>query len=197
MKLPLRIRTKIALQSIGYVLKNRRYIALAIVSMFFVAGLIIWSLNLELLKYILFEAQIGVLDKLSFFSYGYQSVFTTFNDAQSLGIIIFSLLFGLNTSMLVYVLRRKGFRAIPKKSGSAAFIFAILSGGCLACGTSLITPLLVTLGATSAPFVRDLSTIFNWLGSILIIYSIYKLSELIANIKASETEKVHEKIHST
>jgi len=41
-------------------------------------------------------------------------------------------------------------------------------------------------GATSSAFLRDLSTILNWLGSVLLLYSIYKLSHIAATIQAKE-----------
>jgi len=95
-------------------------------------------------------------------------------------------LFGINLALLVFVLRNRGFKLIPKKSGLGGFAFAIIGGGCIARGTSIIAPLLATLGATSAPFVRDPGAIFNWLGSLLIAYSIYKLGAVCSYIFATK-----------
>lgn len=179
MKLSYSLKIKIIKNAFVKVFSKPKYIVLALVSNFIMMGIIIWSLNLELLGYIVFQAPIGLLAKMEFFLYGYQSLFTTYDNILSLGIIVFTFLFGINVAMLTYVIRRIGFKAVPKKSGGGAFIFAILGGGCVACGTSLLAPLLASLGAVSAPLLRDLGAIFNWLGSILIIYSIYKLSLLI------------------
>lgn len=179
MKLSYKIKFKIVKNALKKVFSNPKYIMLALLANFFMMGIIIWSLNLELLSYILFQAPIGFFDKIEFFLYGYQSLFTTYDNILSLGIIVFTFLFGVNIAMLTYVVRRIGFKAVPKKSGGGAFIFAILGGGCIACGTSLIAPLLVSFGAVSAPLFRDLGAIFNFIGSILIIYSIYKVSFLV------------------
>ncbi len=179
MKISNKLKLKIVKNALIKVFSKPKYIALALISNFFMMGIIIWSLNLELLGYIIFQAPIGVFDKVEFFLYGYQSLFTTYDNILSLGIIVFTFLFGVNIAMLTYVVRRIGFKEVPKKSGGGAFIFAILGGGCVACGTSLLAPLLASLGAVSAPLLRDLGAIFNWLGSILIIYSVYKLSLLI------------------
>ncbi len=180
MKLPLKLKFKIVLRAVVTVLRRPKYIILSIISTLAMAGIIIWSLNLELLGYILFQAPLDLFGKIDFIAYGYQSLFTTYDNLLSLGIIVFTVFFGINIAMLVYVIKRQGMKAVPKKSGGGAFIFAILGGGCVACGTSLVAPLLASFGAVSAPFLRDLGAIFNWLGSLLIIYSIYKLSLLIS-----------------
>lgn len=186
MKTTLKLKTRITLQAITHVLRLPRYIVLAATSTLLMAGLIIWSLNLDLLRYILFEAPLTAYDKFEFFAYGYQSLFTTYNSALSLGIIVFTLLFGINIAMLTFAIRREGLASIPKKSGGGAFIFAILGGGCIACGTSLLAPLVASAGAASAPLLRDLGAIFNWLGSLLLIYSIYKLSLIVQSAKSTQ-----------
>jgi hypothetical protein len=79
------------------------------------------------------------------------------------------------------MLKTGSLKQVPKKSGGAGLIFAVLSGGCVACGTSILAPLLATIGATSTVFVQDLSNFLNWISIILISYSIYKLSGVINN----------------
>lgn len=184
-KTPFKLKARITLNAMFTVLKKPRYIVIMNLAILFMAGAIVWSLNLDLLRYILLEAPLSSYDKLSFFSYTYESLFTTFDSAQSLGIVVFSLLFGINASLFVYVIRRRGFKAVPKKSSGTAFTLAILGGGCVACGTSLIAPLLATFGATSGVLVRELGAVFMWVGSILTIYSIYKLATLV-QIKSFE-----------
>ena len=181
-----RTKLKLSLRSTLRVISLPKYLLVSILTSFFMAGLIIWSLNLDLLAYIFFQAPISSFEKIRFFLDGYTSIATNITNAQSSGIALFSTLFGINMALIIYVLRRRGLKVIPKKSGSGAFALAILSGGCFACGTSLLAPLLATLGATSGSFVRGLGTLFNWLGSILLVYSIYKLSHIAATIQAKE-----------
>lgn len=180
------LRSKVALKGVGYVLKKPQYLAGVIIGAFLSASLVIWSLNLELAKFILFEAPISLADKLQFFSESIRSVFTTYGDIQGLGIMLFAVLFGINTAMLIFVLKHQGFKSIPKKSGLGGTIAAVISGGCVACGTSLLAPLAATFGATSGAFLRDLALWLNWLASILVIYSIYKLGQLAATISAKK-----------
>ncbi len=178
------LRSKVAFSGLVYVIKKPQYIAGSIIGAFLSSSLILWSLNLDLVKYIVFEAPISLAEKLRFFGTTYRDIFTTYESAQALGILVFSVLFGLNIALIVYVLKNQGFKDIPKKSGFGGTIFAILSGGCVACGTSLLAPIAATLGATSGAFLRDLSLWLNWVASVLIIYSIYKLGQLAASIKA-------------
>lgn len=176
------LRLKNSFVSVAKVFRQPSYILLAFVGAFFASGLILWSLNLDLVGYILFQAPLAIGGKINFFLDIYTEVYTTYTSIQGTGIVIFSILFGINLGVLVYVFKHKGFQAIPKKSGVGGLMFAVLGGGCIACGTSLIAPLLATLGATTAPFVRDLATIFNLIGSLLLLYSIYKLGEIISII---------------
>lgn len=180
------LKLKISLRSALKVFVRPSYILLALFGTLLASGLILWSLNLDLLRYIIFEAPVSASIKFSFFFDTYKSIYTTFNSIQGTGIVVFSVLFGVNLALLVFVLRHRGFKSIPKKSGVSGFALAIIGGGCIACGTSIIAPLLATLGATSAPFVRDLGTLFNWLGSLLIAYSIYKLGAVCSYIFATQ-----------
>ena len=118
----------------------------------------------------------------------------TFDSVQALGIVIFSSLFGLNLALLVYVLRNQGFKNIPKKSSFGGTVFAVLAGGCVACGTSILAPLVATFGATSTAFLRDLSAWLNWTASVLIVYSIYKLGLLAATVRAKHAQRIVEEL---
>lgn len=179
------LKTKLIIikDALKHIAKKPSYITIGILAAFFMAGLVIWSLNLGLIIYIFLDAPLNFIDKIGFFVDGYQSLFSNINSYLSVSIIVFSILFGVNIALLVYVLRHIGYSKIPKKSGGGAFIFAILSGGCIACGTSLLTPILISLGLFGGAFVRDLGTIFNVLGSVLLLYSIYKLSIAVHSAK--------------
>lgn len=187
MKTPFRLKARVVCRAIGSVLRLPRYLIIAVVSSLLMAGLIIWSLNLELLAYILFRAPLSIYDKLKFFAYGYQNLFGAYDSLLSIGIVVFTALFGVNTALLIYVFSRQGIKSIPTKSGAGAFLFAILGGGCLACGTSLLAPIIASAGALSTPLLHDLGAIFNWLGSFLLIYSIYRLSLLIVALRKTNS----------
>ena len=181
-KVPLSIKIRNSLKGFVSVMRRPKYILIAVAVGFFMSGFIIWSLNFDLVKYIVIEAPISVGEKIRFFWDVQTGIYTAYNSLQATGIISFSLLFGINISLITYVFKTVGLKSIPKKSGGGGLILALLSGGCVACGTSILAPLFATLGATSSVIVSDISNILNWLGSILILYSIYKLGGVINNL---------------
>lgn len=181
-------KLKLAGKSLLKVLVSPLYFILAVFVTLLTVGVILWSLNVELLGYILFEAPITFSEKISFFSYIYESIFTTYSSIQSVGLVVFAVLSGINTSLLVYVVRGKGFKDIPKKSGTGAMIFGVLSGGCIACGTSLLTPLLASVGATSTVLLGDIAGILIFIGSALLFYSIFRLSLIAASVLAKNKQ---------
>lgn len=184
-KAPLSIRLKASARGFLAVFTDLRYVAIAALGILFFGSLVIWSLNLEFARYVLLELPVSLGVRLqTIFWDPLWSIFTTYNNTQALGIMLFSVLSGLNSAMLIYVLKRQSFRNIPKKSGFGGTVFAVLAGGCVACGTSILAPMAATFGATSGAFLRDLSTMLNWAASLLIIYSIYKLGLLVATMQA-------------
>ena len=197
-KAPLSLRIKNSARGFVSVFSKPKYILLALATSVFISGFIIWSLNFDLVKFILFEAPISFGEKIRFFwdvQYGvWQAAFPAlqpddvivsgvYTSFQALGILIFSGLFGINIAMITAMFKNGGLKSIPKKSGGGGLILALLSGGCVACGTSILAPILATFGATSSVFLTDLANFFNWAGSILILYSIYKLGGVINNAK--------------
>jgi 4-hydroxybenzoate polyprenyltransferase len=114
--------------------------------------------------------------KIEFFTYGYRSLFTSFDNLLSVSVISLAVLFGVNIAVLTYSLRRKTASARATGTSGIAATLGILSSGCAACGTSLLGPLLATLGATSITAVHNIGTAFNLIGSALLLYSIYKLA---------------------
>ena len=180
------LRIRVACAGVWFVVRKPASLAGVIIGAFVSSSFILWSLNLDLVRYIVFDAPISFLDKIRFFSETYRDIFTTYDSLQALGIIVFSLLFGLNIVLLAYVWKHQGLKNIPKKSGIGGMLMAVLAGGCVACGTSLLAPLLATFGATSSAFLRDLSVWLSWGGSVLIIFSIYKLGQIAASLRVAQ-----------
>lgn len=200
MKLSFKTRTKIIADAKLYVFSRPVSWIIFLLSSFLVMGFIIWSLNLDLLKYILFDAPLSLWGKIEFFIDGYSSLLSSFESIQAIAIVIFSLAFGVNISFLSFTIyhlnyrqkkagkRSKNKEKLPKKSGAVALGSAVAGGGCIACGTSLLAPIFTSLGITSIGLVRNIGTLFLILGTVFTCYSIYKLSVIVINIKAQETK---------
>jgi hypothetical protein len=137
------------------------------------------------MRYIIFEAPISTLDKLGVFWDVQTGIYTVYSSPQATGILLFGILFGINGAMILRLLKSGTYRALPKKSGGGSLLFAVLGGGCVACGTSILAPLLATFGATSSVFMNNLSNWLNWISIILISYSIYKIGGALNNTKNS------------
>lgn len=180
-------RLKISLRAQLWVLLKPLNFVIAFVSAVAVFGAVLWSLNVSLLWYIIRDAPLSFLEKIEFFGYGYGAVLTSYSTLQSAGLIMFSVLFGVNLVLLIYVIRRRNLRDVPKKSGVGAFVLAVIGGGCIACGASIITPLLVTLGVGSSLFLQELFIYAIWISGVLLIYSTYKLGILAATIRTNDT----------
>jgi hypothetical protein len=181
-------KIKVVSQSIFFILRKPVYLMWFVLGAVFMIGSIVWSLNLDLVSYILFEAPLGIFEKLEFFFYTYESIFLSYNSLMAMGIVTLSLLFGINLVMVIFVLKnREVVEKLPKKSGLGAFAIAVASGGCIACGTSIFIPLLAFFGVgTSAVFIRNFGVWLMWLGSILLVYSIYKMGVLASTIIAKQ-----------
>ena len=177
MKLPLSVKLKLAAgNTLRIITTKPLYTLLAITAAFCMLTVIIWSLNYQLVGYILTNPDMSPWQKLRFFSYGYEALFTSFDSFLSFSVISLAFLFGINIAVLVYALRRKTASARATGTSGIAATLGILSSGCAACGTSLLGPLLATFGATSLSAVHNIGAAFSLIGSALLLYSIYKIS---------------------
>ncbi len=178
MNIPLRLKLRVSAKNVGLSLLHPINLLVASISGFLMLSIIIWSLNLDLVKFILFDAPISAAQKLRFFSYGYEALFNSYDNMLSLSVIILSVLFGINTALFFKALRLRTADAKAAQTGGAAAILAVVSGGCAACGTSLIAPLLASFGAGAAA-TQSAGVVFSLLGSALLVYSIYRLGLML------------------
>jgi hypothetical protein len=177
MNVPLSLKIKLAATNTLRIVGTKpAYGLLAVCSAFLMLSIIIWSLNYQLVGYILTNPDMTVFQKVRFFSYGYEALFTSFDSFLSVSVIALALLFGINVAVLTYALRQKTASARATGTSGIAATLGILSSGCAACGTSLLGPVLATFGATSLTAVHNIGAAFSLIGSALLLYSIYKLA---------------------
>ena len=186
MKIPLELRLKVGLKGVGHVMTRPPYLFLAILVSIFSLGILLWSLNIDLLGYIFFEAPLNIIEKIDFIFDVYGSILTNYESFQAIVMVLFSLLFGINIAVLVYVMRGGQKEAIKSKSSVGGLSLAVIGGGCIACGTSIITPLLATLGATSSiAFTNAIGLYLNLIGIVFIVFSLISLGQRVATIQAT------------
>jgi hypothetical protein len=179
MKLSPRLRLAVTLQAAKTVLAQPVFATLSLMSSLAMLGIMVWSTNYQLVWFIATQSTLRLTDKIGFVMDGYRNLFSGFSAVTSLGMILFSLLFGLNLSCLLFILSKRQKVRVPIKSNGGALTMAIVSGGCIACGTSFITPLVATFGSAATPLVEQLSFIAVWLGAALLVVSIMQVSTVI------------------
>ena len=128
------------------------FLALASAALFY--EIIFWFLNLGLAGYLLTSPYLSVLDRLEIIKSSFSGIFGAPFSLLATLLFIVALLQGVATSALTYLIRkeRKFNRSFGASLGGAgaAGVFAVLGLGCAACGTSLVTPLLTLLFASSS-----------------------------------------------
>lgn len=168
------------------VLFRWQYLLVAIFASLTAEAMVLWSLNIDLVRYIMFDSGVSVATKFDFFFSAYQDIFINYEFAQALAIITFSFLFGINSALVAFVLKNQDYKSIPKKSGFGGLILAVVGGGCLACGTSILYPFLITLGIGTSLFASQLGLILSTISSVLLLFSIYKLGGVVSFVLKSK-----------
>lgn len=186
MKIPLKLRLRVAMKGLFVVLKQPVYLIIAAAITSFTLGIVLWSLNLDLLRYILFEAPLGLFDKFDFVIEIYGGILTNYGSFQAMIMVLFSVLFGINAAMLLFVVKSGHRDAVRSKSSVGGLFAAIIGGGCIACGTSIITPIVASFGATATVGLNNaIGTVVNLIGILLICYSLVGLGQRAATLKSS------------
>jgi hypothetical protein len=131
------------------ILKQPKYLLLSISVSILVFSLSIWLPNISLITSV-FELPVGLGEKLNFLFSLYGSIGTNFTIVSALTVVLISVLFGVQVSvLLVYYQKVKS--VIRLKNLSLVGILGLVSGffgiGCTACGAVLATSILSAFGA--------------------------------------------------
>ncbi len=186
MKIPLGLRLKVAIKGVASVLKQPLYSLLALIVAFTTLGVILWSLNVELLWFVLVKSPLSLFQKVEFVLEIFNGIMTNYEHLQIFTMLLFSGLFGINTAVLVFVVKRGQKQALKSGSSVGGLTAAIIGGGCIACGTSIITPLVTSLGATATVGLNNtLGMVVNVVGIVLILYSLIGLGQRAATLAAN------------
>lgn len=146
-----------------------------------------WINNLPTISYIISSSTIPLGVKLQLLSGTFTAIVKHGGSLSLATTLIIALLQGFALAALVYIIRqqRSSSRSTSSAIGGAgaAGILAALGMGCGACGTSLITPILVAIGASSstalASTIGNITLAFSLLISIYSIYIIGKKLSMV------------------
>ena len=159
-----------------------RYIIWAVALAILLVGLLVWVPNIKLIGAVL-QGGLSLGAKLSFILGLYLALPFTYGNTQAIYTIVIAILFGLNTSMILYYIsQNKG--AFAHKSMWAqvgAFMVAVLGLGCASCGALLLTPLLGTALAGTLLLLPFDGMELSVISIAIILWSMYAVAKKIDN----------------
>ncbi len=173
-------RTFKVIRSIANVLSRPAYALTALVSSFAVLEILVWLFTFDTLWYVLTMPDYPVSEKLSYFLSPFVNSFTYFfQDPVAASRLIFSVLAGLNLALYVYI--RQHQQPVSSRKGLGGLATALVASGCVACGTSIFSPLLVGVGVGASAIIGAMvSTVGYLIGIILMLYSINGFGKRVA-----------------
>ena len=169
------------LRTLKEVFRNCRYALVALIFAFAIFSFSLWLRNLPLLGNIISSSAFSFLDKVTLFVKFLGGIATNVTPFSAALIIVMSVLFGLNASLILYYLVKR--RDIPKKEGvgaAGAFASGLLGVGCASCGSFLLGSILASFGASGLITVLPLrGEEFSILAIVLLGLSIDWISKSI------------------
>lgn len=146
--------------------------------------LALWLPNFRLIWIVLSASSTSFVEKLSFIWSLYGSIHTNFTPLSAVYTILIAILFGINTTLLIYYIKKMhgGVRGLAGTGsiGIGGLISGIFGIGCAACGSFIFTSLLSIFGAGGLITLLPLGGgEFGLIGIGLLGYSIYTLLQKI------------------
>ncbi len=169
------------LRKIGSVLAKPKYLAVAITAWLITLGLLLWLFSFDTLLYVLTLQNYEASQKVSFFLSPFINSFTFFfRDPVTATRMIFSVLAGISFALFLYARNSQPTGPSQRVKSFSGLGIALLGSGCVACGTSLISPVLIGAGAgTTAVIGAAVGTIGYIIGIVLIVFAIKGLLKRI------------------
>ena len=158
------------------------YVLIGALVAFVVFTISVWLPNFQFVSDVLFRLSGSFIEKLSLLGSLYGGIETNFTSFSALYTIAIAVLFGLNVSLLVFLIRqrRKASLGGVSVAGIGGFVSGIFGVGCAACGTFVLTSVLSLIGGgallTALPLGGEE---FGILGLLLLGYTTYTLLKKI------------------
>lgn len=182
------IKIKLSLRSVGAVISRPLYAAYAFIFAFMFMQLILWGINFSVAQYVIRTANITIISKIDFFASATRDVFINIFVSSNALLIAVSVLQGIVIATLLYVIKYN--RSVDKKViGSSVFATALatIGLGCVACGTSLLVPIVAIFASSSAAVItKSLTTPVLVLSILISIFSLYKTGLQASTVIANE-----------
>lgn len=147
-------------------------------------SLAVWLPNARLLFAVATSEDASFVQAIVFAFRLFASITTNFTALSASYTIAIALLIGMNTTLIVYLIKRQG--TLLPKTGTATGILGFASGilgiGCTVCGSVILTSVLAIFGAAGAlAFLPLRGGEFGILGTLLLLVSFFLLAKQIAS----------------
>lgn len=165
------------------VFAQARYTQIAVLIAFLALSAAILLPNTAIIGQVFWSENISLYAKFSFLGTMYGSLITNFSLLSAISTVLIAGLFGVNTALLTFYIRRRQNKSQNVKGNTAGFLGAV-SGvfgiGCAACGSVIISGLLALFGASGLLALLPLhGAEFGVVGVVLLMYSVYQLCKRI------------------
>lgn len=137
------------IRSIKEVMANKSYLMLILIVALATFLFSIWLPNLSFVKEIITSQYFGVSEKISILFNSLRAFQTNFRPFGRVAMVIISLLFGLNISLLAFYLKRR--IALQKVAGMSmgGMLAGLIGIGCASCGSVIIASIFGISAATA------------------------------------------------
>src|SRR3989338_7133760 len=171
------------LEALQNVFRNSRLTLLAIAVAVVVFLFAVWLSNLGLIKTILFDSSVSIGVKVNLPIQLIGSISTNFTLLSALYTIAIVIFFGVYVAMLTYFLKRR-IKEVGQGGVATGFLgiaSGILGVGCAACGSFLLTSLMLVGAGGVLAFLPLGGSEFGIIGAILLAVAIYMTAKKIVN----------------
>lgn len=171
------------LMLLGRIFAGPKYVFFAITLFVLMLTTSVWLVNLPVLIHIFSQSSLTFIEKLLFLLSGYQNYFENLGNIQALTGLALALLVGVIGAVIIFLIKKESSTKGAKGAGAAGLL-AVISSGCVACGTGLLAPFLGASLSTGAYLAGDRILVATSIGALINIaglaFGIYALKGLLA-----------------
>lgn len=156
------IRLRVNMKNIFYFLLEPRYFAIALLLFYAFMSVLQWLFQLDLLIDVFRNPALDVADKIDFMLDAFKAIFTSGLDIVPVMFTIIATSMAISVTFMIIQSKHSS----AKKRGSSSIIMGVFGSGCVACGGSVISPVVsLFVSGTSVAASNTIQT----LGDIVLV----------------------------
>ncbi len=171
---------------VNHFVLQTKYLYLATALFVAILFLLQWLFSLDQLEF-LWSSSLSVVEKIDFLIDGFLNIFKFADDIVPVSLILISAMQALAISLLVVLSKElKQIKKTKIKSQASSFTLGLVGAGCVACGGSMLTPILgIIASSVSITLAERIGDILLMFAMVLSYRALSKISYQVAalNIK--------------